>query len=122
MDSPCAKPTCFNQNSLQRYAANNLEAFLRAHSRTIKTDVKAHLEELLGRLLRSGEGVDTATNLVVGIHLGKHLNEIIITSSLVEEEREVDSPYDFKLFTEVLVLTLAGKQDIITIHTSLSQK
>ena len=122
MDFPCTKPTCFDQDSFQRYAANNLETFLRAHSRTVKTDVKTHLEELLRSLLRSGEGVDTATKLMVRVHLVKHLNEIVITSSLVEEERKVDSPHDFELLAEVFVLTLASEHDIFTIHTSLSQK
>ena len=50
--------------------------------------------------------MDTSAELVIWIHLVKHLDEVVIAVALVEEERKIHRLDDFKLLSEVLVLPL----------------
>ena len=76
---------------------------------SVKTDEKSHLHQLLCCFDRSGERVYTATQLVIGIHFVEYLDKILTTCSFMEEEGEIHSADDFKLFAEILVLTLESE-------------
>ena len=48
----------------------------------------------------------TTTQFVIRVHFVEYLDKVFTTSSFMKEEGEINCTNDFKLFAEILVLTL----------------